>query len=118
MNTAERADTQQAAINKSRELDPHLVRVARVRAGEYQVLGETGWWTVRVTAAGYTCDCPAGSHGWPACWHRASCYRLRLSQRSLKAAPPVDTRPAREASPKGDTAGFGPVNALSGKAAA
>jgi hypothetical protein len=77
---------QQRAIDKSRALDPDLGRVSRVRSGEYSVLGETGWWTVRVGASGYTCTCTAGANGRPACWHRASCYRLRLACRALKAA--------------------------------
>jgi hypothetical protein len=81
------ATAYQRSIDRSRQLDPTLVRVSRVRSGEYEVLGQTDWYTVRVDAAGYTCDCPAGAHERPACWHRASAYRYRLAARSLKPAP-------------------------------
>jgi hypothetical protein len=78
---------QQTAIDRSRQLDPALARVSRVRAGEYLILGEHDWYTVTVSSAGYACTCPGGQHGRPACWHRASTYRYRLAERSLKPAP-------------------------------
>jgi hypothetical protein len=79
--------SQQAAIDKSRRLDPELARVVREGAGRYLVLGEHDWYSVTVSRDGYRCDCPAGRHGEAACWHRASAYRYRLAGRSLKAAP-------------------------------
>jgi hypothetical protein len=85
MVTARTATTpEQRAIAKSREIDPNLWRVVQTAIGEYSVMGEHSEYTVRVSAAGYSCDCPAGANGRPACWHRASCFRYRLSHRALR----------------------------------
>jgi hypothetical protein len=90
MTTAPAISPEQGAIDRSREQDPELGRTSKLRPGEYQVLGNTGWWVVRVDADGYTCDCPGGQHG-RKCWHMGSAYRLRLSCRSLRPAAPAPT---------------------------
>jgi hypothetical protein len=76
--------SEQNAINKSRLIDPDLGRISKVRPGEYQVLGQHDWYVVTVGRDGYHCTCTAGQNDRPACWHRASAYRLRLAQRALK----------------------------------
>jgi hypothetical protein len=89
MVTARTATTpEQRAILKSREVDPNLWRVVQTAKGEYSVMGEHAEYTVRVSATGYSCDCPAGANGKPACWHRGSCYRYRLSHRALRPVLP------------------------------
>lgn len=79
---------QQTAIDRSRQLDPDLARIAKLRPGAYQVLGEHDWYEVTVDAAGYRCTCKAGQHR-EACWHRASAYRMRLACRALKPTAPA-----------------------------
>jgi hypothetical protein len=83
------ATPEQRAILRSRELDAALWRTSRAACGEYRVAGEHAEYTVRVDADGYHCDCPAGEHGRSACWHRASTYRLRLAERTRRAAVPA-----------------------------
>jgi hypothetical protein len=89
MTTATAATPEQRAILKSRELDAALWRTTRAACGVYTVTGEHAEYTVRVDQAGYHCDCPAGEHGRSACWHRASTYRLRLAERTRRAASPA-----------------------------
>lgn len=79
---------QQNAIDRSRELDSDLMRTSRIAPGRYQVLGQSNWYEIVVSPAGYSCTCTAGQHGKP-CWHAASCYRLRLACRALKGGQVV-----------------------------
>lgn len=95
------ATCEQRAIDKSKELDPNLVRISKVRPGVYSVLGQSGWYEVTVSREGYTCTCTAGANNRPACWHRASAYRLRLACRSLKTGQAV--RPAHYSQPEPKT---------------
>lgn len=76
----------QNAINRSRQLDPTLTRTTRVRAGVYRVEGQHDDYLVTVTRDGYACTCEAGRNDRPACWHRASAYRRRIAERSMRAA--------------------------------
>lgn len=75
---------------RSRAKDPVLARTTKVASGVYRVQGEGGVYTVTVSASGYACDCPAGSHG-NACWHIASAYRRRLADKMLRAASVAPT---------------------------
>lgn len=96
MNATTDSTPEQRAIDKSRAIDPYLIRVGKLRAGEYQVLGQHGWYTVRVDASGYSCDCEGGKHG-RQCWHKASCYRMRLACRALKPTPAPALTPGQQA---------------------
>lgn len=79
---------EQRAIDRSKAIDPDLGRVSRVASGEYLVLGNHDWRTVRVDASGYRCSCEAGVHG-RRCWHVGSVYRMRLACRSIRPAATV-----------------------------
>lgn len=94
-------DCQQAAIDRAKTIDPTLVRISRVRPGLYSCLGQSNWYEIEVSSAGYRCNCTAGQHGKP-CWHVADTYRYRLAERARKA---LTTAVATSATVKALTSG-------------